>query len=396
MKKCFDSQKFEEHIKNNISKELLNNNNEISDLIYDEEFENLEELSKKIRKNIYEDDNKIYSSLVENLEILDEKEENFIKNNNIKKKEEKVKYYHYDEKPIKDLEYNDIINLKENSCLVKSNEKEFQIIGPNDIKIFDNNCKLIANLKIPIKNFLILKNGDILIKTEASNYMEYFDRKTFKRTKKYFIYSQNSIPLYSLNDGRIIFKNTFEGLYIYESKDNKYIITNFINQIPIGIHQLNDDSIIIFKLKCMLQYSTKNFKMMNILENKYDNYKALNFNDSICIIYGGEEYSACSESVIYFIDRKKFQILSCFNSNNIVQCIVSSNKILFAYLINKVTTNRHRVSHKLNIYKIIDAENVYLDSEDIYIEKQESIKDMININEYIIVNSGNRLVSIKI
>lgn len=374
----------------------MNNNVDISKLIYDEEFNNLEELSKKAIKNIYENDNKIYSSLDENLKILDEKEETFIKNNNITKEKEKVRYYHCDEKPIKDLEYNNIINLKEKICLVKSNEKEFEIISSNDIKIFDNNCKLITNVKIPIKNFLLLKNGDILIKTETSNYIQYFDKKTFKITKKYFIYSLNSIPLYSLNDGRIIFKNTSEGLYIYESKDNKYIITNFINQIPIGIHQLNDNSIIIFKEKCMLQYSTKDFKLMNILENKYDNYyKALNFNDNICIIYGGDNYSAYSRSVIYFIDRKNFKILSCFKSNYIVQYIVSSNKILFAYLINKITTKRHRVSHELNIYKIIDAENVYLDSEDIY-DKQESIKDMININELIIVNSGNGLVSIKI
>lgn len=374
----------------------MNNNVDISKLIYDEEFNNLEELSKKAIKNIYENDNKIYSSLDENLKILDEKEETFIKNNNITKEKEKVRYYHCDEKPIKDLEYNNIINLKEKICLVKSNEKEFEIISSNDIKIFDNNCKLITNVKIPIKNFLLLKNGDILIKTETSNYIQYFDKKTFKITKKYFIYSLNSIPLYSLNDGRIIFKNTSEGLYIYESKDNKYIITNFINQIPIGIHQLNDNSIIIFKEKCMLQYSTKDFKLMNILENKYDNYyKELNFNDNICIIYGGDNYSAYSRSVIYFIDRKNFKILSCFKSNYIVQYIVSSNKILFAYLINKITTKRHRVSHELNIYKIIDAENVYLDSEDIY-DKQESIKDMININELIIVNSGNGLVSIKI
>ena len=57
----------------------------------------------------------------------------------------------------------------------------------------------------------------------------------------------------------------------------------------------------------MLQYSIKDFKLMNILENKYGIYKAVNFNDDICIIYGGDEGATCTRSIIYFIDRKQFK-----------------------------------------------------------------------------------------
>lgn len=398
MKKCFNftkAQKLEEYIKNNIAKELLDNNMDISDIIYMEEFEELLKISEKEKKYVYDEDYKNHNILINKLELLEKREETYIKNNNIIEKIEKVKYYHSDEKPIQNLKYNDFLYLEEKSHLVKFNDKKFGIISPKGIKIFDNNCKIMINLKIPINNHLLLKNGDIIIKTESSNEIQYIDTKTFKITKKYFLFSKYSIPLYHLNDGKIIFENSNEGIYIYESiGNNKYIIINYLNQIPIGIHQLNDNSIIIFKYGYMLQYSTKDFKLMNILENKYDNNKALNLNDGICIIYGGESQGACTRSIIYFIDRNNFQILSCFDSYYQIKSMVSTNKILFAFVYNRITTNRHKSSHKLNIYKINDYENVYLDSEDVY--NREPIIEMITINELIIANTENRLISFKI
>ena len=74
--------------------------------------------------------------------------------------------------------------------------------------------------------------------------------------------------------------------------------------------------------------------------------------------------------------------------------MVSTNKILFAFVYDRITTNRCKSSHKLNIYKITDYENVYLDSEDVY--NWESIIEMIIINELIIANTENRLISFKI
>ena len=398
MKKCFTftkAQKLEEYIKNNISKELLDNNVDISDIIYEEEFKRLVEISEKEKKYIYDEDYKNYKSLENKLELLEKKEEIFVKNNNLKTKKEIVKYYHSDEKPIQTLEHNDFLRFEEKSHLVKFNDKKFGIFSPKGIKIFDNYCKLLINLKISIKNHLLLKNGDIIIKTESSNYIQYIDTKTFKITKKYFLFSKHSIPLCDLNDGKIIFENLNKGIFIYESIDNnKYITTNFINRIPIGIHQLNDNSIIIFKYGYMLQYSTKDFKLINILENKYDNNKALNFNDDICIIYGGDEGGACTRSIMYFIDRNKFQILSYFCSYYQIKNMVSTNKILFAFLYERITTNRCKSSHKLNIYKINNFENVYLDSEDVC--GTNSIEEMIKINELIIASTKDSLISFKI
>ena len=341
-KRIIDEQKLENLIKDNIPKKLLNNYKEdsyfnIFNIIINKL--DLEEVFIKKLTDILDKDKKIYNNLIDKLELLKEKEETFIKNNNITKKEESIKYYNKDEKEEKE-NYKYIKSLEEKSKLVKFNEHKFGIIGQHNIQVFDDNYKFITNLKIPIKHYIILKNGDILIKADSSNYIQYIDIQKFQIIKKYCVYSQNSIPLLSLDDGRIIFQNYFEGISIYEPKDNVYIISNFINKIPIGIHQLNDNSIIIFKFKYMLQYSIKDFKLMNVLENKYGNYKAVNFNDDIFIIYGGDEGAACTRSIIYFIDRKKFKILSCFDSRSRIDCLVSTNNILYASLYNRVTTNR--------------------------------------------------------
>ena len=94
MKKCFTftkAQKLEEFIKNNIAKELLDNNMDISDIIYMEEFEELLKISEKEKKYIYDEDYKNHNILINKLELLEKREATYIKNNNIIEKKRKSK-----------------------------------------------------------------------------------------------------------------------------------------------------------------------------------------------------------------------------------------------------------------------------------------------------------------
>ena len=381
-------QKSEKIIKKNISKKLLDNYNDPNH-IYMDEFYSIKKILEKITDEFYT----IKQNFYDKNDLLEKKVENFVNDNKIIKKEEEVYKYHENEKE-KKYEFKYILDdLDKKSNLVKLNEKTFSIISENNIKIYDVNYKLVTNIKIPIKNYIILNNGDILLKAESSNYMQFIESKTFKITKKYFLFSQNSIPLYSINDGRIFLQNYNHGVYIYESKENNnnYIMSHFINQIAIGIHQLNDDSIILFKYGCMIQYSTKDFKMMNVLENKYGNCKALNFNDDICIVYGGDPRSPCSQNIIYFIDRKKFKILSCFDSKSVVRSMISKKNMLYTYLDFHISG--YKQNYTLNIYKIKDAENVYSDTEKL---TTENIGDIIEINNKILSIYESCLISFDI
>ena len=109
----------------------------------------------------------------------------------------------------------------------------------------------------------------------------------------------------------------------------------------------------------------------------------------------GDEGAACTRSIIYFIDRKQFKILSCFDSRSRIDCLVSTNNILYASLYNRVTTNRCRTSRKLKSYKINDAENVYLEREDFYKYEYE-IENMIEFNNQIIANSRDSLIILNV
>ena len=75
----------------------------------------------------------------------------------------------------------------------------------------------------------------------------------------------------------------------------------------------------------MYQYSTNDFKLLKIIDNKYYNYKGYNIDQNISIIYGSKN----KESYTYFINRKNGKILERINFNGIILGLVGTSNNLY-------------------------------------------------------------------
>ena len=77
----------------------------------------------------------------------------------------------------------------------------------------------------------------------------------------------------------------------------------------------------------MYQYSTKDFKLLKIIDNKYYNNKGYKINENIAIIYGSQN----KESYTYLINRQNCTILDGINFEGIILGIASKNDNLYIY-----------------------------------------------------------------
>ena len=340
--------------------------------------------------NFNENFKKIYKEYKENNDLIKLKKNNYLQKYKIEKK------LIYNEKKAKNKEKYRIFLEKESEeykklyiKLIKINKDKFIVITKTGIKLFSSNYQMISYLKMPISNYLILKNGNIIMESNELNCMNYIHTKTFKITKMNLLVMENCIPFFELEDNRIMFKGKkiklieeqeqIKSLYIYTKKGKySYILSSYINQYAKGAHQINSDTIILFNKKFMLFYSTKNFELKKVLKNKGGNKKGFNYNETICIVYGSSEH-------VYLINRINFEMVSHYKDFNIGKAIFINDEVYISRFVKEKLYSDNMIDYgyvsKIKIY----GNRAINEESNVYETNNIKLKDIIEINDEIVV-----------
>lgn len=330
----------------------------------------------------------IYKEYEENNKLIKLEKNNFLQKYNIEKK------IIYNDEIAKNKKKFRILldegyygNKKFYIKLIKIDKNKFIVITKNGIKLFSSNYQMILHLKIAISKYLILKNGNIIMESDELNCMNYINTKTFKIKKMNLFVMENFIPFFELEDNHIIFKSKkiergeeqIKSLYIYAKKGKySYILSNFINQYANGAYQINSDTIILFNRKFMLFYSTKTFELQKVLRNKGGNKKGLNYNETICIVYG-------SLDNVYLINRINFEIVSYYKHFNIGKAIMINNEVYISRFKEETLYHDNMIDYSY-VSKIKIYENRVINNEEnVYEVENIKLKDIIEINDEIVV-----------